>query len=127
TLYYDNLTFVRTKNDLGQWIKFFLTGIFQTAENAVETLKKITNLKASIEMERILIMGKRSKLGLEFLHRLFKKPVVTIKDVQSMTGLSPKAANDLVRVFVEQKILVETTGYQRNRVFVFNEYMRMFR
>lgn len=126
TLYYDNLTFVRTKNDLGQWIKFFLTGVIQTAENAVETLKKITDLKASIERERVLIMGKRSKQGIEFLHRLFKKPVVTIKDVQSMTGLSPKAANDLVRVFVEQKILVETTGYQRNRVFVFNEYMRMF-
>ena len=126
TLYYDNLTFVRTKNDLGQWIKFFLTGVIQTAENAVETLKKIADLKASIEMERILIMGKRSKKGIEFLHRLFKKPVVTIKDVQAMTGLSPKAANDLVRAFVDQKILVEATGYQRNRVFVFDEYVRMF-
>jgi len=126
TLYYDNLTFVRTKNDLGQWIKFFLTGVIQTAENAVATLKKITDLKASIEKERILLMGKRSKQGIEFLHRLFKKPVVTIKDVQTMTGLSPKAANDLVKAFVEQKILVETTGYQRNRVFVFDEYVRMF-
>ena len=29
TLYYDNLTLVRTKNDLGQWIKFFLTGIIE--------------------------------------------------------------------------------------------------
>jgi Fic family protein len=71
-------------------------------------------------------MGKRSKQGIEFLHRLFRKPVVTIKHVQAMTGLSPKAANDLVKAFVEQKILVETTGYQRNRVFVFDEYMRMF-
>ena len=126
TLYYDNLTFVRTKNDLGQWIKFFLTGVIQTAENAVATLKKITDLKASIEKERILIMGKRSKPGIEFLHKLFKKPVVTIRDVQGLTNLSPKAANDLVKAFVEQNILVETTGYQRNRVFVFSEYMRMF-
>ena len=126
TLYYDNLTFVRTKNDLGQWIKFFLTGVIQTAENSVTTLKKITDLKASIEKERILLMGKRSKQGIEFLPRLFEKPVVTIKDVQAMTGLSPKAANDLVRAFVDQKILVETTGYQRNRVFVFDEYLRMF-
>jgi Fic family protein len=126
TLYYDNLTFVRTKNDLGQWIKFFLTGVIQTAENSVATLKKITDLKASIEKERILLMGKRSKQGIEFLPRLFEKPVVTIKDVQAMTGLSPKAANDLVRAFVDQKILVETTGYQRNRVFVFDEYLRMF-
>ncbi len=126
TLYYDNLTFVRTKNDLGQWIKFFLTGIIQTAENSVATLKKITDLKASIEKERIFLLGKRSKQGIEFLHQLFKKPVVTIKGVQAMTGLSPKAANDLVKAFIEQKILIETTGYQRNRVFVFDEYVRMF-
>jgi Fic family protein len=126
TLYYDNLTFARSKNSLGQWVKFFLTGVVQTAENAVVTLKKITDLKASIEKERILLMGKRSKLGIEFLHQLFKKPVVTIKDVQAMTGLSPKAANDLVKAFVKQRILVETTGYQRNRVFVFDEYVRMF-
>jgi hypothetical protein len=37
-----------------------------------------------------------------------------------------KAVNYLVKAFVEQKILVETTGYQRNRVFVFDEYVRMF-
>ena len=126
TLYYDNLTFVRTKNDLGQWIRFFLTGVIQTAENSVATLKKITDLKASLEKERILLMGKRSKPAIEFLHQLFKKPVVTIKDVQAMTGLSPKAANDLVKAFVEHKILIETTGYQRNRVFVFDEYVSMF-
>lgn len=126
TLYYDNLAFVRTKNNLGQWIRFFLTGVIQTAENSVATLKKITALKASIEKERVLLMGKRSKHGIEFLHQLFKKPVVTIKDVQAMTGLSPKAANDLVKAFVEHKILVETTGYQRNRVFVFDEYVSMF-
>lgn len=42
TLYYDNLSFVRTKNDLSQWIKFFLTGVIQTAENAITTLKNIT-------------------------------------------------------------------------------------
>jgi len=126
-LYYDNLTIVRTKNDIGQWIKFFLTGIIQTAESSVATLKKITELKAEIEKERILSMGKRSKQGLEFFHHLFKKPIVTVKNVQSMTGLSPKAANALVQVFVEKKILVESTGYQRNRVFVFDEYMKMFR
>lgn len=126
TLYYDNLTFVRTKNDMGQWIKFFLTGVIQTAEKSVATLMKIIELKAIVEKERILLMGKRSKQAIDFLHHLFRKPVVAIKEVQTMTGLSPKGANDLVQAFVAQKILTEATGYQRNRVFVFTEYMNMF-
>jgi Fic family protein len=125
-LYYDNLTLVRTKNDLGQWLKFFLTGVTKTADKAVATLKSITDLKASIERDKILTLGKRAKHGASFLHALFSKPMVTIKDVQAMIGLSPKAANDLVQAFIDQGILEETTGYQRNRVFAFHEYMKMF-
>lgn len=125
-LYYDNLTFVRTKNDLSQWIRFFLAGVVETAENSAATLKKMMDLKEHIEKEQIILLGKRSKQGLDFFHKLFKKPIVSVKTVQSMTGLSPKAANDLVQVFVERKILVETTGYQRNRVFVFRDYLKLF-
>lgn len=126
TLYYDNLTMVRTKNDLGQWIKFFLTGVIQTAENAVNTLKKIIQMKETIERERILKMGKRSRQAMVLLHHLFKKPVTSVKAVQSITGLSQKAANDLVQAFMKEKLLVETTGYQRNRIFLFEEYLKMF-
>ncbi|MBI2852212.1 MAG: Fic family protein [Chloroflexi bacterium] len=127
TLYYDNLELVRTKNDIGQWLKFFLTGVIQTAENGVSTLHKITDLKATIEREKILTMGKRAKQGSVLLYALFSKPVVTTKDVQNITGLSPKAANDLVQAFLTASILKETTGYQRNRVFGFEDYLRLFR
>ncbi len=125
-LYYDNLTLVREKNDLGQWIKFFLTGVVQTAERSVATLKKIIDLKAGIEKDRILLMGKRSPQGMELFHGLFKNPVVSVKVVQDMTGLSPKAANDLVAAFVDKGILLETTGFLRNRSFAFAEYLGLF-
>jgi Fic family protein len=126
SLYYDNLRNVSTKNALGQWIKFFLTGIIQTTEKSVTTLTNILELKSSIEKERIFNMGRRSKQGLDFFHKLFKKPIVKIGEISELTGLSPKAANDLVQLFIEYKILVETTGYQRNRVFEFAEYLKMF-
>jgi Fic family protein len=127
SLYYDNLTFVRTKNDLGQWIKFFLVGVIQTAETGVDTLDKIIKLKKAIEEERILLMGRRAKQGMILFHQLFSQPVLAIKEVETITGLSRKAANDLVAAFVEKSILKENTGYQRNRVFIFDEYMRLFR
>lgn len=37
-----------------------------------------------------------------------------------------KAVNDLVITFVKKYILVEKTGFERNRVFHFDEYVRMF-
>ncbi len=126
TAYYDNLTFVRTENDLAQWIKFFLTGIVQTADESVATLHKIIDLKASIESEHISTMGKRSKNGMRVLHGLFENPIITVKDVQTRIGLSAKAANDLIQLFVDKQILQEITGNRRNRMFMFETYLQCF-
>lgn len=125
-LYYDNLTFARSKNDLTQWIRFFLSGVIETATRSSNTLQSIIHLKNDIEQNRIAHMGKRIQQALTLFHSLFSKPALTIKDVQRFTGLSAKAANDLVLVFIEHKILRETTGYQRNRVFIFSQYMALF-
>jgi len=124
--YYDNLTRVRTHNALGQWIKFFLTGVIQTTHKASNTLQQIMDLRTNIETEHILMMGRRSKQGMVFLDLLFSHPVVAVKDVQSLMNLSPKTANALVDIFVKHGILTETTGYRRNRVFVFDAYLRLF-
>ncbi len=125
-LYYQNLSAVREKNNLEQWIKFFLVGVAETAEKSVTTLKNILELKEITEKKKILNMGKRTKIALKLLQALFSLPVVTIKDIQDVTGLSPKAANNLVRLFIERNILKEITGYQRNRIFVFWEYLSLF-
>jgi Fic family protein len=125
-LYYDNLTFVRTNNNLAQWLKFFLTGVIQTGENALFTLKTIIELKTNLEKNIIITMGKRTEQGYKLLDGLFTKPVVSVRDVERITGLSAKSANDLVDVFVEKNILRETSGQRRNRIFVFSEYIKLF-
>lgn len=127
SFYYDNLTLVRTRNDLGQWLKYFLVGVIETAEKGVSTLEKIVDLKVHIEQNRIQSLGKRAKQGQLLLNNLFSKPIINVKDIQEITGLSSKAAYDLVKAFVETGILKETRGYQRNRVFIFEEYVKMFK
>ena len=127
SLYYDNLTLVRTRNDLGQWLKYFLVGVIETAEKSVSTLEKIVDIKVHIEQNRIQSLGKRAKQGQLLLNNLFSKPIINVKDIQEITGLSSKAAYDLVKAFVETGILKETRGYQRNRVFIFEEYVKMFK
>ena len=125
-LYYDNLTLVRDKNDLGQWLRFFLTGVVETAAKSAETLQKIIALKGKVEKEHIFSMGKRSRQAHALLNGLFSKPIMTVADVQECIGLTNKASNDLVKAFVERRILTEMTGFRRNRVFAFSDYMNLF-
>ena len=39
-LYYDNLTRVRTHNNLAQWLKFFLEGVRSTSENSIPNIQE---------------------------------------------------------------------------------------
>ncbi len=125
-LYYQNLTKVRTDNDLEQWIKFFLIGVIETAERSVKTLKSIVDLKNKIEQEKIITMGKRSKKAMILFHWLFSSPVIRSKDVCKITELSVKASYSLIKLFVKKEILKEITGYRRNKIFVFKEYLDLF-
>lgn len=126
SLYYDNLTFVRTKNDMRQWLKFFLVGIAETATQATEVLSKVLALKLNLENKLSESFGKRSNKANLLLQKLFEKPIIHVKQAQALTQISYKAANNLVNNFVEAGILKEMTGQSRNRVFVFEDYIKLF-
>ena len=125
SLYYDKLTITREKNDLNQWIKFFLVGIIETAEEGTKTLEKIMQIKAKAE-NKILSFGRRAESAHKLLEALFSKPMVSIKGVQTITNLSPKAAGELVNLFVDNGLLQEVSNQQRNRAFAFTEYLNLF-
>lgn len=126
SLYYDNLTFVRTNNNMKQWLKYFLVGVTETAENATKTLSNVLELKSRLENEINTKFGKRSSKGTLLLQHLFKKPVIHVNQVRDLTKSTYKTANDLVTEFVSSGILKEMTGQNRNRVFVFDEYLKLF-
>lgn len=125
-LYYDNLTFVRTKNDMQQWLTYFLGGVAETAEKASQTLVRILELQKWIEGRIHSEFGRRSQQGLVLLNYLFRKPIVSVNQVKDVTGLSFNAANALVQEYIQAGFLHEVTGYDRNRVFVFTEYLDEF-
>jgi Fic family protein len=125
-LYYDNLTAVRRSNDLNQWLRFFLVGIRETAEDAVKTFRQILALIADIENERLPKLGRRSTLGKELLHILYQQPVMSPQKMAEALGVNPSTANRLIELFVQQGILVERTGQKRNRLFEFREYLLLF-
>ena len=126
-LYYDNLTTVRTKNNLIQWLKFFLIGIIETADKSTQTFEAVIKLRQIIETKKIPTLGKRSSLALDAMQFLYSKPVINVNDFIDELSISKPTANALVKDLIRLKILKERTGFKRNRIFVFEEYLDFFR
>lgn len=126
SVYYENLDNIRAKNDLLQWIKYFLVGVEQTAKEAVETLKAVIVYKEQTENQIRASFGRRSSKAIILLHKLFLRPMISVEQAAKATGLSYKAANDLVKQMCEEHIVDEITGQSRNRMFMFTPYLKLF-
>jgi Fic family protein len=126
SLYYDNLNRVRTHNDITQWLKFFLEGIKQTAQNSIETFRAIIKLRHKTEYQAVATLGKKAPLAQSFLHVLYGKPVIDSQETAKKLSINPSTAIRLIEDFIRLGILREITGNKRNRIFIFDEYLRLF-
>jgi len=125
-LYYDNLMRARMKNDIAQWIRFFLSGVIETARSGVDTFDAILQLKNEAEAKVNEKMGGRAHNGQKVLQYLYSRPFIDAKIVSEITGLSPASAYKLIGDFVTIGILDESTGGQRKRRYTFTSYLKLF-
>jgi Fic family protein len=124
-LYYDNLMNVRTKNDLKQWFKFFLVGIIETAKNGIETFDAVLKLKKEVEF-KIQNNGNRVNYLMKIMDFLYQKPIINAIKITELTSVSQATAYKILDELVEMKILKEITGGKRGKIFVFNDYVKLF-
>lgn len=126
-IYYDKLEAVRKKNDMIQWVTFFLVAIDRTCENGIRTFEKIQKLREDVEGKRLPKLGKRLPNARKLIMELYKNPRVTSADVVKFLGISPKASNELMQELTKINVLKEITGGRRNRIFIYHEYVKLFR
>lgn len=123
--YYDALMRVRVSNDIIHWVRFFLSGVAETATKGVGVFRQILTLRNEVE-QATLDMGKRAALANQALQVLYRKSIVSAFDLEQALGVSTPTANKLVQSFVDKRILVELTGQQRGRVYAFQRYLALF-
>jgi Fic family protein len=124
--YYDHLQAVRDKGAWEPWLVFFLRGVIEVAGEATNTARQIQLLREKNRSAITEHLGRAAGNGHRVLEKLFDRPIVSVTDVQQLTGTTHAAANTLVRRMVEVGILEEITGYARNRRFRYGAYVRLF-
>ena len=123
--YYDALTVVRTSHDIEHWLKFFLVGVAETAANGKLTFENIIALRQRSE-HKIMALGKRAKIGQELLKHLYSQPILNAKQMSERLGITYASGSTLAKSFEEIGIFKEITGFKRNRLFLFAEYLDLF-
>jgi Fic family protein len=123
--YYDRIQAVRTDGNWEGWLKFFLRGVADVAQQAASTARAILDLR---EAHRRLIASKGggSAAGMLLLDYLFEQPLTTVRLVEQRLGCAYVTANNLAEQFVDWGILDETTGQQRYRRFRYSPYLALF-
>ncbi len=122
--YYDRLMAVREAGDWEGWLRFFLRGTAETAEEATKAAIAIVNLR---EKHRSMIQeGGLSTLGLRLLDLLFQRPIANVNLVKRDLGISFVTAGRLVDRFRTMHLLKETTGQKRNRRYRYEPYLTLF-
>ncbi len=124
--YYDALAGVTQSGDIEQWIRFFLTGVAETAKKGRDTFTKIIALRTEYEGVIERMDTRRRKHAKELLDKLYANPIVTPKEIKNLIPVSFQTASVIAKDLEARGILKEKTGYKRNRVYVLQKYMDLF-
>jgi len=112
--------------DVMSWLKFFLNGVAEVADDAVVTSEKITKLR-DIDMAKIQMLGRSAKAASEVLLKLYRLPIVNVRTIQDWTEYSRSSANELVGKLISIDILKQrdkSATYGRD--FSYIDYLNIF-
>lgn len=124
--YYERLQAIRDGGAWEEWLTFFLRGVVDVSREATETARRILALREQHRADVTARLGRAAGNGHRVLESLYQRPIVSVAEIQELTGTTYAAANNLVSRMVEMGILREATGYRRNRLFRYDPYISIF-
>lgn len=112
---------------VSEWIDFFLDGVIEIANEAIDIVGKITVLREE-DMAKIQTLGKRaSESAILVLPRLYGQPIVNMTIIQKWTGFTRAGAQIVINRFIEKGILTPKDKDKKyGQSYVYKEYLDIF-
>jgi len=120
--YYDRLSAVRTEGDWEGWTAFFLECVAEAAGDAVDVAGRLFRI-VSNDRAALLASGSATVNALRLLEAMPEHPVMTLPRAVDLLGVAKPTASKCIEELLKAGVLRETTGKQRDRVYVYEAYM----
>jgi Fic family protein len=121
--YYDLLQRVRVEGCWEEWLKFFFTGVRETAESAVSTTRR---LLALFESDRARAGAAKGAATVIRLHdHLRTHPHISAAGITKSLEITVPTAQAAINELVKAGILRELTGGTYNRRYVYAAYLNI--
>lgn len=114
--YVDRLLGVSQKNAWGDWMAFFLVGVAEQGRDGVRRAGRLMALRETYR--RRLQAARASALTLQLTDELFAYPALSIAQIAARLQVTRRAVDQSLNKLLTEEIIVESTGRQRNRIFV---------
>ena len=124
-VYYECLYNIHMKGDYETWIKFFLTGVIETAQEAVVIARNIIAIREE-DLKKIYAMGRTSDNALVIYEGLFDKPSISIEEATKKLDISLTTSGRLLERLCQEGILSNLDNRTRKKVFIYKRYIDVF-
>lgn len=122
--YYQHLSAIRTSGDWESWLEFFLTGVVETANQAVDTSRKIADLFQQ-DIAKIKTL-KRAGISARKVHQhLQRRGVLSAKQVAEVLELSVPTARTALNNLKKINIVEEISGTGKEKLYLYSELLRL--
>ena len=123
-VYYALLDRVRSEGDWEAWVDFFLEGVEQTANGAVQTARRLVALFQQ-DVQRTQAAGRGAANAVRVLNALRQRPVCNLGQLCETSAMTFPTAAKAMGLLMTLGIARELTGQRRNRVFVYDGYLNI--
>lgn len=122
--YYTRLSAVRTDGDWEGWTAFFLECVREAADDGVNTAGRLFSLLTS-DRQRFLERVGITVPAVRLLDLLPSHPIITIPLAMEILKTTKPTAAKAVESLCQSRILKETTGRRRDRIYAYKEYLSL--
>ncbi len=127
-LYYEKLSgYHSEESNVSEWIDFFLDGIIEITNEAINIVGEVTTLRES-DMVKVQSLGRRaSESATIILPKLYGQPIINNAIIQKWTGFTRAGAQAVINRFIELDILSPKDKDKKyGQSYIYKKYVAIF-